>query len=199
MIFTFTGPQCSGKSTLLQKCKELYGNKLYYVEEVTRLIKREHNVSINESAAADTTQILILNKEFQNLCIDYKAKGHQAILHDRCLLDGLVFTEYFAEQELNKPEKDRINFHISKSLATQYFNNCINKYDHIFYPNPHDVELVDDGERSVNQSFRDSIIHKYESVWLKDNRIKNKLTILKGSVEDRMKQIKIKLNEYSIR
>jgi len=59
MIFTFTGPQCSGKSTLLQKCKELYGNKLYYVEEVTRLIKREHNVSINESAAADTTQILI--------------------------------------------------------------------------------------------------------------------------------------------
>jgi nicotinamide riboside kinase len=199
MIFTFTGPQCSGKSTLLQKCKEVYGDKLYYVEEVTRLIKREHNVPINENAAADSTQILILNKEFQNLSIDYKARKHQAILHDRCLLDGLVFTEYFAEQELLKPEKDRINFHISTSLAKQYFANFISKYDHIFYPNPHDVELIDDGERSINKNFRNCIINKYESVWLNDERIKNKLTILKGTVEERMEAIKIKLNEHGIR
>jgi nicotinamide riboside kinase len=199
MIFTFTGPQCSGKSTLLQKCKEFYGDKLCYVEEVTRLIKREYNIPINESAAADTTQILILNKEFQNLCIDYKAKKYQAILHDRCLLDGLVFTEYFADQELLKSEKDRINFHISTSLAKQYFNNCIGKYDHIFYPSPHDVPLVDDGERSTNQNFRNCIINKYETVWLNDERIKNKLTILKGTVEERMEAIKIKLNEYGIR
>ena len=32
MIFTFTGPQCSGKTTLLKKCKEYYGSKLCYID-----------------------------------------------------------------------------------------------------------------------------------------------------------------------
>jgi hypothetical protein len=61
------------------------------------------------------------------------------------------------------------------------------------------VSLVDDGERSTNKEFRDAIIDSYENCWLKDERLKDKVTILKGTVEERMEAIKIKLNEYGIR
>lgn len=192
MIFTFTGPQCSGKTTLLKKCKEYYGVKLCYIDEVTRLIKREHGVDINEAGANDVTQTLILNKEFENLFYNYKGFQFQGILHDRCLMDGMVFTSYFAYNRLK-------DFPVSNSLGLMYYTNYINKYDHIFYPSPHDVELVDDGERSINKEFRDAIIDLYENCWLKDERLKDKVTILKGTVEERMEAIKIKLNEHGIR
>lgn len=192
MIFTFTGPQCSGKTTLLKMCKEYYGSKLCYIDEVTRLIKREHGVDINETGANDVTQTLILNKEFENLFYNYKGFGFQGILHDRCIMDGMVFTTYFARGKLN-------DFPVSNSLGLLYYTNYIKKYDHIFYPSPHDVPLVDDGERSVNKEFRDAIIDLYENYWLSDERLKGKVTILKGTVEERMEAIKIKLNEYAIR
>lgn len=192
MIFTFTGPQCSGKTTLLKKCQEYYGSKLCYIDEVTRLIKREHGVDINETGANDVTQTLILNKEFENLFYNYKGFGFQGILHDRCLMDGMVFTTYFARGKLN-------DFPVSNSLGLMYYVNHIHRYDHIFYPSPHDVALVDDGERSVNKEFRDAIIDLYENYWLSDERLKDKVTILKGTVEERMEAIKIKLNEHGIR
>jgi nicotinamide riboside kinase len=192
MIFTFTGPQSSGKTTLLKKCREYYGSKLCYIDEVTRLIKREYGVDINETGANDVTQTLILNKEFENLFYDYKGFGFQGILHDRCIMDGMVFTTYFARGKLN-------DFPVSNSLGLMYYVNHIHRYDHIFYPSPHDVPLVDDGERSVNREFRDAIIDLYENYWLSDERLKGKVTILKGTVEERMEAIKIKLNEYSIR
>ena len=192
MIFTFTGPQCSGKTTLLKKCKEYYDTKLCYIDEVTRLIKRWHNCDINEKGANDVTQTLILNKEFENLFYNYKGFNFQGILHDRCLMDGMVYTSYFARDRLN-------DFPVSNSLGLLYYTNYIKKYDHIFYPSPHDVELVDDGERSINKEFRDAIIDLYENYWLTDERLKGKVTILKGTVEERMEVIKIKLNEYGIR
>ena len=192
MIFTFTGPQSSGKTTLLNKCKEYYGSKLFYIDEVTRLIKREYGVDINETGANDVTQTLILNKEFENLLYDYKGFGFQGILHDRCLMDGMIYTSYFAYNRLK-------DFPVSNSLGLMYYVNYIHKYDHIFYPSPHDVPLVDDGERSTNKEFRDAIIDSYENCWLKDERLNDKVTILKGTVEERMQAIKIKLNEYGIR
>jgi len=177
---------------MLKKCQEYYGSKLCYIDEVTRLIKREHGVDINETGANDVTQTLILNKEFENLFYNYKGFGFQGILHDRCLMDGMVFTTYFARGKLN-------DFPVSNSLGLMYYVNHIHRYDHIFYPSPHDVPLVEDGERSVNKEFRDAIIDLYENYWLSDERLKNKVTILKGTVEERMEAIKIKLNEYAIR
>ena len=192
MIFTFTGPQSSGKTTLLKECKRFYGSKLWYVDEVTRLISREYGVDINESGANDVTQTLILNKEFENLLFDYKLSGFEGALHDRCIMDGMIYTSYFAYNRLK-------DFPVSNSLGLMYYVNHIHRYDHIFYPSPHDVSLVDDGERSTNKEFRDAIIDSYENCWLKDERLKEKVTILKGTVEERMEAIKIKLNEYGIR
>ena len=61
-------------------------DKFWYVDEVTRLVKREFNVDINESGATDVTQLLIINKELENL-FRYNPKllwpGCKGVVHDR--------------------------------------------------------------------------------------------------------------------
>ena len=194
MNITFTGPQCSGKTTLLKLMRSSGGifDKFFYIDEVTRKIRDECNIPINEEGANDVTQLLIINKELKNLfnnsSMDSWCKG---TVHDRCLLDGLVYTEYFYSKKL-----------VSYQVWTQahwYWQRFFSKYDIIFYPCPHDVQLIDDGERSVDTEFRNSIIKLYEDHWLKQFEWKDRITILKGTVEERLEQIKIKLHEQGIR
>lgn len=196
MIITFTGPQSSGKTTLLKQMKQTSGlmDQFFYIDEVTRLVKREFNVDINEEGATDITQLLIINKELENL-FKYNEKlmwpSCQGIVHDRCLLDGLVYTEYFHHRKLVSQQ--------TWAQAMHYWYRYYNKYDIIFYPDPHDVELVDDGERSTNKEFRDAIIDRYENYYLNQFQWKEKVYKLKGTVEERMEYIKIVLNEYRTR
>ena len=69
MNITFTGPQCSGKTTLLKKMKSSGGifDKFFYIDEVTRRVRDECNIKINEEGANDITQLLIINEELKNL------------------------------------------------------------------------------------------------------------------------------------
>lgn len=196
MNITFTGPQCSGKTTLLKLMKRTSGicDQYFYIDEVTRLVKREFSVAINEEGANDITQLLIINKELENL-FRYKKEllwdRCEGVVHDRCLLDGLVFTEYFYHKGL-----------VSQAVwsqALQYWMKYNHKYDIIFYPDPHEIKLEDDGERSTNKEFRDTIIDMYEGYYLNQFQWKEKVHILKGTVEERMEQIKIVLNEYKSR
>lgn len=195
MNVTFTGPQCSGKTTLLKQMKQTSGvmDQYMYIDEVTRLIKREFNVPINEEGATDVTQLLILNKELENLFkYNYELwPGYRGVVHDRCLLDGLVFTEYFHEKKLVSQ--------LVWSQALHYWNRFHSKYDIIFYPDPHEIKLEDDGERSTNTEFRNAIIEKYENYYLKQFQWKDRIHVLRGTVEERMEYIKIILNEYHTR
>lgn len=193
MNITFTGPQCSGKTTLLKQMKQTSGlmDHFYYIDEVTRLVKREFSVDINEEGANDITQLLIINKELENL-FKYKKEllwdRCEGVVHDRCLLDGLVFTEYFYSKGL-----------VSQAVWAQalgYWYRFHTKYDIIFYPDPHEITLEDDGERSTNKEFRDAIIDKYENYYLNQFQWKERVFKLKGTVEERMEQIKIVLNEH---
>jgi len=194
MNITFTGPQCSGKTTLLKTMRSKGGifDKFFYIDEVTRRVRDECNIPINEEGANDITQLLIINEELKNL---FTCGGMgdwcKGVVHDRCLLDGLVYTEYFYTKKL-----------VGQSVweqASRYWYKFYTKYDIIFYPNPHDVQLQDDGERSTDVEFRNGIIDKYENYYLNQFQWKEKITILKGTVEERMEQIKITLHEQGIR
>lgn len=193
MNITFTGPQCSGKTTLLKQMKQTRGimDQFFYIEEVTRLVKREFNVRINEEGANDITQLLILNKELENLFkYDYELwPGCKGNVHDRCLLDGLVFTEYFYDKKLVSQQ--------IWSQALNYWNRFYHKYDIIFYPDPHEIKLVDDGERSVDVDFRNNIIDKYENYYLDQFQWKDKVVRLKGTVEERIGMIKSIIDFYT--
>ena len=180
MIISFTGAQSTGKTTLLNKCKELVSDRYDFIDEVTRLVQREHNVPINE-LGSNLTQILIINKHVENSLYVTEKQG---VIMDRCILDGLCYTAYL-----------HLEGHVSKwvfDYAKNVYKELIGKLDCIFYTDPSDVKLVDDGVRSIDSDFRLKVIDAFEFVMLHDSDILEKKVIrLKGTVEERMEQIKM--------
>ena len=193
MIFSFTGAQCTGKTTLL---KHLYKeNGIYpfeFVPEVTRLIKREYNMPINESGD-DLTQLLIMTEHVRNIFrdgADRLVRGvHQ--IFDRCALDGIVYSHYL----LNKGKINRATY----DACDLMYKKLINKYDVIFYTSHEDVELVDDGERSVDKIFREDIIGLFD-MYMQYNIIEKgpRVVHLEGTVKERLKTIKSTLDKLNI-
>jgi thymidylate kinase len=180
MIISFSGCQSSGKTTLLKACKEIYIDKFDFVDEVTRLVRREFNVQINEDGT-DLTQCLIVNKHIENLM---RLRENKGIILDRCILDGLCYTGYlYLEGKVSEWV-----FEYTKNV----FKKLISQYNIIFYTDPYDVALVDDGERSTDIEFRNKMIETFEQAIISyDDLLKNKLVRLKGTVEERMEAIKL--------
>ena len=174
MLVSFTGAQSTGKSTMLNMCcNHPVFRKFHCVPEVTRKVKREQNLDINEQGDS-VTQLFILKAHLHN----HYLKG-DALL-DRCIVDGVVYTQYLYE---NNKVKNWVY-----QYAIELFNLLVPRLDVIFYTHPDDVELVDDGERSVDVKFRNDIV-----LGMKDfiglSRCKDKVVYLRGTPEERMKTI----------
>ena len=191
MIFSFTGAQCTGKTTLLKHLYKENGDYPFvFIPEVTRLIRREYNMPINESGD-DLTQMLIMTEHIRNVFrdrADHIVRGiHQ--IFDRCALDGIVYSEWL----LNEGKISRSCYEGCELI----WKKLKNRYDVIFYTNPEDVKLVDDGERSVDKRFRDQIINIF-NMYLDRKDFEAEVVELKGSVEDRLKTIKSTLDKLNI-
>ncbi len=170
MIITFTGVQSSGKSTLLDKMKlDKRFRKFNFVPEITRRLKSQYNLSINEDGD-EFTQLAILNSHLHNY-LTYRNKN--AVL-DRCILDGFMYTTYMY---YTSKVPEALTLH-----ASYLFEKIINKYDIIFYTEP-DIPLVDDGVRSVNDEFRNRMIELFEEA-IKHYKIN--VVKLSGTVEERL-------------
>ena len=193
MIFSFTGAQCTGKTTLLKHLYKENGDYPFvFVPEVTRLIRREYNMPINESGD-DLTQMLIMTEHVRNVFrdrADYIIRGvHQ--IFDRCALDGIVYSHYLLDKgKINRATYDACDL---------IYKKLINKYDVIFYTSHEDVELVDDGERSVDKIFREDIIGLFD-MYMQYNIIEKgpRVVHLEGTVEERLKTIKSTLDKLNI-
>jgi len=84
MIYSFTGAQSTGKTTLLNKCKDQYKGTWNFVDEVTRKVLRKgYKINLNGD---NITQLFILNEHLHN-----HTRSDNCIL-DRCILDGYVYT-----------------------------------------------------------------------------------------------------------
>ena len=148
MRISFTGAQSTGKTTLLSECcNNPFFRKFHCVPEVTRKVAREQNVDINESGD-DVTQLFILNEHLHN----HYVKG-DALL-DRCILDGWVYTDYlYREGKVSQWVRE---------YAGQLYDKLLPQLDIIFYTEPGDVPIEDDGQRSINRKFRRDIIRDFE-------------------------------------
>lgn len=183
MLIGFTGAQCTGKTTLLNMCKTKCTGGWNFVDEVTRKVKRERSVMINEDGD-DLTQLFILKEHLTNHVVD---NDDQNWILDRCILDGYVFTKWL---------------HVQGSVERWVLDHaaCLlsmlgERLDLIFYTEPEDIIIEDDGERSVNKIFRDDIISIYEDVMASSmstpgrDTWRRKVVRLSGDVETRMKTI----------
>jgi len=172
MLVSFTGAQSSGKTTLLRYFLERH--QWGSVDEVTRRIRR-NGFEINDGGSNyNDTQLAIFADHIQNL-FAYSGKEMNTIL-DRCLVDGWIYTKYFNDAW---KVSDAIDNMFSCALINLGY---IERYDCIFYTSPYDVPLINDGERSTNESFRNQIIKLYEELIL--NKFPN-VYVLEGSVESR--------------
>jgi nicotinamide riboside kinase len=180
MLISFTGPQSSGKSTLLQKMRvcDQY-RKCSFVEEVTRKVASKGKL-INESGD-DITQLFILNEHLQNHMIIEKCT-----VLDRCIIDGYLYTCH-----LN-------NIGRVSSWVVDYSRKLLGllgaKLTTVFYPDPADVKLVDDGVRSTDTQFRNSIIELYNKFLSDHDLLRSvlpnaEIIKLTGDVDTRMKRI----------
>ena len=193
MIFSFTGAQCTGKTTLLKHLYKENGDYPFvFIPEVTRLIRREYNMPINESGD-DLTQMLIMTEHIRNVFrdrADHIVRGVHQIL-DRCALDGIVYSHYLLDKgKINRATYDACDL---------IYKKLINKYDVIFYTSHKDVELVDDGERSVDKIFREDIIGLFD-MYMQYNIIEDgpRIVHLEGTVKERLKTIKSTLDKLNI-
>ena len=173
MIVSFTGAQSTGKTTLLNHLVELNPN-VTFVEEVTRRVKRLYDVPINEDGG-DVTQFLIMADHIQNL---FSKDKSDLTVFDRCAVDGVVYTRWLQLQGMVSAEV--------YTACCKMYDAIIDRYDVIFYTDPADVKLVDDGERSVNVDFRNDIIELF------DDKLKglDNVVVLSGNVEERLNTVK---------
>jgi len=181
MIVSFTGAQSTGKTTLLNILKSK-NKDINFIDEVTRRINREYDLPINESGST-LTQLMIIADHVANIFRKYDS---DLVILDRCIIDGLVYSEWLY---------DNNNISISMiDLATEIYHSIYKKYDIIFYTDPKDVELVDDGERSIDKQFRDDIISSF------NYRIKslNNVVVLSGTVEERLETVKKTFEKYNL-
>lgn len=180
MIISFTGAQSTGKSTLLNAVQSDTRFKNFnFVPEITRSLKRDYNLNINEDGD-EFTQLMVINSHLQNYL---KFKDKDVVL-DRCILDGLIYTTY---QHLMK----RVQYD-TFAYSEHLFNMLIGKVDIIFYTEP-DIPLVDDGERSFNEVFRETIVNLFEEA-IKHYKIN--VVRLKGTVEERLEIIYNTVDNY---
>jgi nicotinamide riboside kinase len=190
MIFSFTGAQSTGKTTLLNHLHKCNGDYPFeFVPEVTRLVMRDYEMPINENGG-DLTQMLIMTEHVRNV---YKNKADHLIrgmhqIFDRCALDGIVYSLWLRHN-------DKISRRCYDACDLIY-EELKDKYDVIFYTSPDDVKLVNDGERSVDVKFRNDIINTF-NIFL-EKGYDGEVVVLKGSVEERLKTIKSTLTEHNI-
>lgn len=205
MIVSFTGAQSTGKSTLLEALVKAnkHDESIVFIPEVTRVLKREYNIPINEEASV-MTQYQITCDHYRNA---YKIEPDYVKLKilDRCALDGTVYCHYFNKQMENgeyNPYKNGDTYSDWEDVAKvseRYLPDMMERYDILFYTDPKDVPLIDDGERSASSIFRNAIIELFES-YMALPEYAAKIVTLSGTVDERLETIydTIKKHDSSI-
>jgi energy-coupling factor transporter ATP-binding protein EcfA2 len=172
---SFTGAQGTGKSTLVDICKELYPefqNVEYYSGTHEYGIKQ----NLIEHLTKDFLQVLFLTFHDVNL---FKNKG--AYIGDRCPLDALVYTKYdYGKGLLLQETFDYIEY---KSI--QLINN---NYDVLFWLRP-EFELKAEEKRSDDKQFQVEIDEIF-SYYMCSGKIKVDVVQLTGTISERTEQIK---------
>lgn len=170
MRIGFSGAQSVGKTTLLNAVRSEPIFKHFTIcDEVTRRVK-SYGLPINEDGN-DVTQRLIMQEHIVNVFMN------KDMITDRTVLDGLVYSQYLYQQ-------GKINSN-TMSFCTDVFEKVVNKYDLLFFIYP-EFDVVDDGIRSVDKEFRNSIVTLFEQT------IEEKLLsviVIRGTVRERVEQV----------
>ena len=175
MKIGFTGILSVGKTTLVNALKEHPEFKDYSFKTERSKYLRDLGIPLNTDSSTKG-QIIFLAERCSELY-------DENIITDRTLIDVMAFTA------------------LAKTIPLTFsytFNDLchdlISEYDYIFYISPDGVNIEDNGVRTTDPEYRESIDNEIKKI-IKDKRgyIKN-LVELKGSIEERVEKVKQVLN-----
>ena len=175
MKIGFTGTMSVGKTTLVNALKELPEFKDYSFKTERSKYLRDLGIPLNTDSSTKG-QIIFLAERCSELY-------DENIITDRTLIDVMAFTA------------------LAKTIPLTFsytFNDLchdlISEYDYIFYISPDGVDIEDNGVRTTDPEYRESIDNEIKKI-IKEKRgyIKN-LVELKGSIEERVDKVKQVLN-----
>ncbi len=173
MIISLSGPQCVGKSTLVDEMvKHSFFEDFVFRGEIVRTLVKNLNIQISENGD-DITQYLVMYNHYKNI-VESK---HRKMVTDRCAIDCHVYSEYLYY-------RNKISRNTMKE-STLMVKNVAFEYDFIFYLPP-EIPLVGDGVRSESNEFRNETHELFLKIFKEFNI---PYIELNGSVEDRLKKI----------
>lgn len=184
MIISFTGPQCSGKTTCLTQLNNF--SPLFFDIQPEPYFPREIlDISNND---IEFVQSLILNHHVEVLLKYSTFPRCVNLAMDRCIVDAFVYTDYIAKTK-GLPEQ-------LLRYSSYLLDKLIKKYDVIFYCKPTNIPLVDNGIRSTDEQYRNNIANNFDIFFSKTN-IPTNVVVLEGPHEQRKEIIKETLSNYA--
>lgn len=166
MKVAISGAHSQGKTTLVKALQDSQLlNDFSFMTSLTRGMQ-EAGFNINEDGD-EVTQLMIMTKHLQRL----NEEGN--IIYDRCALDGYAYSLSLV--------KDLRVLDIIRDL----FLLMIDRYDIIFYVEP-ELPLVEDGQRTVNKDFFESVVQSFQTIIQSYNV---PVIRISGSVQDRALQV----------
>lgn len=184
MFIALSGAQCVGKTSLLNRLKEMDEDKGWcfdYKKEVVRKIVKEFKISVNDDGD-NMTQFLIMYSHYKIA----SESEYRYIVTDRCALDCHAYSTYlYRHGKISKFAYDE---------SSDMLKNLKDKYNVIFYIAP-EFDIVDDGFRSLDLKFQTDIHNIFLEI-IKEYDLTN-IVYIKGSVEERIDTISKWIIDYS--
>lgn len=137
MKIGFIGAQGTGKTTMAYKVAyelKLLGHDVYVLSEVARSCP----LPINQDTKKES-QLWIMGKQITR---EQSARG-KILVSDRTLLDSYSYS-IWTDEEFFKH-------------AMEFVGEYMNTYDFVFYLEPNDKYLLDDGTRDTDKNWRNEI------------------------------------------
>jgi hypothetical protein len=171
MKIGFCGTMSVGKTTLVKALKKLPEFKNYTFRTERSKYLMELGIPLNTDSTVKGQTIFLAERASELM--------QENIITDRTVIDVMAFA--LSATSIS---------HIQAEDFTNFANHLIQEYDYLFYVSPEGVEVEDNGIRTTDLEYRKKIDTEIRILLRKYNhKIKNFIEI-KGSTEERMKQVK---------
>lgn len=186
MKIAFSGPQASGKSTIIKNLLDNHLNKQDYtfIKGGARKLK-DLGFQINEKGD-DLSQVLLFNNYIDDLVIKPKQYNTKNFIYDRWLMDGVVYSEWSTSIGKNKPWIFDYGLLMLRMLCTEI--------DIVFYCDPNGIPVENDNYRNVDLEYRNIITSIFENYMKEHVAPFKKLVRLTGSLQDRTAKVLKEIN-----
>ena len=157
----------------------------------TTLVKALKKVPEFKNYSFTTERSKYLNDLGIPLNTDSTLKGQTVFLAERCaeLMKQNIVTDRTVFDVMAFTLNAKSIAHQDKDIFENYAKEFIREYDYIFYISPHGIPIEDNGVRETDEHYRDLIDFTITTLIKRYGHMANRIETIKGSTEDRVKQI----------